>query len=70
VVGHYQPLADNPCIAQGLDQTSSLQSVQRTLEKPSSVLPLTGLSGELGILLPEKPKAAPLRRQPSMGAER
>ena len=63
VVGHYQPLADNPRVARGLDQTSSPQSVQRTLEKPSSVLPLKSLSGELRILTPEKPKAAPLRRQ-------
>jgi len=70
VVGHYQPLADNPRVARGLDQTSSPQSVQRTLEKPSSVLPLKSLSGELRILTPEKPKAAPLRRQLSDPASR
>jgi hypothetical protein len=33
VAGHYQPLADNPGIAPESDQTGSLQSVQRTLEK-------------------------------------
>jgi len=31
VAGHYQPLADNPGIAPGPDQTGSLQSDQRTL---------------------------------------
>jgi hypothetical protein len=33
VAGHYQPLADNPGVAPESDQTGSLQSVQRTLEK-------------------------------------
>jgi hypothetical protein len=33
VAGHYQPLADNQGIAPWSDQTGSLQSVQRTLEK-------------------------------------
>jgi len=33
VAGHYQPLADNPGIAPKPDQTRSLQSDQRTLEK-------------------------------------
>jgi len=51
VVGHYQPLADNPRVARGLDQTGSPQSVQRTLEKPSSVL-LDGFSAVLREFLP------------------
>jgi len=33
VVGHYQPLADNPGIAPKPDQTRSLQSDQRTLAR-------------------------------------
>jgi len=33
VVGHYQPLADNLSIAPKSDQTGSLQSDQRTLER-------------------------------------
>jgi hypothetical protein len=33
VAGHYLPLADNPGIAPESDQTCSLQSDQKTLEK-------------------------------------
>jgi len=33
VVGHYQPLADNPGVAPESDQTRSLQSDQRTVLK-------------------------------------
>jgi hypothetical protein len=32
VVGHYQPLADNPSVAPESDQTRPLQSDQRAFE--------------------------------------
>src|SRR5258706_12222807 len=53
VAGHYQPLADNPGIAPGPDQTRSLQSDQRTLGSLR-----WGLSGALrGSKLPD-PRSA------------
>jgi len=49
VAGHYQPLADNPGIAPESDQTRSLQSDQRTLEKAGepSIVAVPALSGAL-----------------------
>jgi len=45
VVGHYQPLADNPGIAPEPDQTCSLQSDQRTLERTAHHTADAALSG-------------------------
>jgi hypothetical protein len=49
VAGHYQPLADNPGIAPESDQTRSLQSDQRTLEKEGriDIVVVPALSGVL-----------------------
>ena len=58
VVGHYQPLADNQGIAPRLDQTGSLQSIQRTLEKPISLIQI-GLSADLMGRNPRKAECCP-----------